>query len=348
MAERFRDREPRYAGFDVPYTTGSVGVIEGGIADNIVPEDCRFHYEFRNVPGSDAQAMQGEVTRLRRRRSSRRCARSRPRPASASRRSARCRRSSPATTIRRCCSARRLAETEATTLVAFGTEAGLFQGAGIPTVVCGPGHIAQAHQADEYVSLGAARRGRAVPAGADDGRRIEGGEAMTAASSKPDLPATLIPGDGIGPEIVDAMVAGARRARRAVRVGRAAGRHGRRRRSRRPAAARRRSTASAARGLALKGPLTTPVGGGFRSVNVRLREEFQLYANVRPARTLIPGGRYDDIDLVLVRENLEGLYVGFEHYIPIGDDPHARGDRRRASTRAPGAGASPSSRSSTR
>ena len=74
--------------------------------------------------------------------------------------------------------------------------------------------------------------------------------------------------------------------------------------------------------LALKGPLTTPVGGGFRSVNVRLREEFQLYANVRPNRTMIPGGRYEDIDIVVVRENLEGLYVGFEHYIPIGDDPH--------------------------
>ena len=49
--------------------------------------------------------------------------------------------------------ARRLAAAESTTLVAFGTEAGLFQRAGIPTVVCGPGHIAQAHQADEYVSL---------------------------------------------------------------------------------------------------------------------------------------------------------------------------------------------------
>jgi acetylornithine deacetylase len=49
--------------------------------------------------------------------------------------------------------AQRLAESPATTLVAFGTEAGLFQRAGIPTVVCGPGHIAQAHQADEYVSL---------------------------------------------------------------------------------------------------------------------------------------------------------------------------------------------------
>ena len=75
--------------------------------------------------------------------------------------------------------------------------------------------------------------------------------------------------------------------------------------------------------LALKGPLTTPIGGGYRSSNVRLREEFKLYANVRPARTLLPGGRYENIDLVLVRENLEGMYVGFEHYIPIGDDPHA-------------------------
>ncbi|HZZ92886.1 MAG TPA: isocitrate/isopropylmalate dehydrogenase family protein [Usitatibacter sp.] len=75
--------------------------------------------------------------------------------------------------------------------------------------------------------------------------------------------------------------------------------------------------------LALKGPLTTPIGGGYRSSNVRLREEFQLYANLRPARTLVPGGRFDDIDIVLVRENLEGLYVGFEHYVPIGDDPRA-------------------------
>jgi isocitrate dehydrogenase (NAD+) len=54
-----------------------------------------------------------------------------------------------------------------------------------------------------------------------------------------------------------------------------------------------------------------------------LREEFRLYANVRPAKTLTPGGRYENIDLVTIRENLEGLYVGFEHYIPIEGDPHA-------------------------
>jgi len=75
--------------------------------------------------------------------------------------------------------------------------------------------------------------------------------------------------------------------------------------------------------LALKGPLETPSGGGYRSSNVRLREEFKLYANLRPARTIVPGGRYDNIDLVIVRENLEGLYIGHEHYVQIDDDPHA-------------------------
>jgi len=78
--------------------------------------------------------------------------------------------------------------------------------------------------------------------------------------------------------------------------------------------------------LALKGPLTTPVGTGFRSVNVGLRKEFELYANIRPAKTIIPGGRYENVDIVMVRENLEGLYVGYEHFIPIGDDPRAVGE----------------------
>ncbi|MEZ5445085.1 MAG: isocitrate/isopropylmalate family dehydrogenase [Gammaproteobacteria bacterium] len=75
--------------------------------------------------------------------------------------------------------------------------------------------------------------------------------------------------------------------------------------------------------LALKGPLTTPVGGGYRSANVALRQTFDLYANVRPARTLLPGGRYEGVDLVMVRENTEGFYVGFEHFVPIAGDPHA-------------------------
>jgi isocitrate dehydrogenase (NAD+) len=135
------------------------------------------------------------------------------------------------------------------------------------------------------------------------------------------IPATLIPGDGVGPEIMQAVTRvldalGSPFAWDVQQGGMAAITAGG---DPLPPAlldSIRRTK------LALKGPLTTPIGGGFRSVNVRLREEFQLYANLRPNRTMIPGGRYEDIDIVVVRENLEGLYVGFEHYIPIGDDPH--------------------------
>jgi isocitrate dehydrogenase (NAD+) len=83
-------------------------------------------------------------------------------------------------------------------------------------------------------------------------------------------------------------------------------------------------TSIRARKVALKGPLTTPVGEGYRSVNVALRKEFELYANVRPAVTILPG-RYDQVDIVLVRENVEGLYSGVEHFIKVGDDPRAVG-----------------------
>jgi isocitrate dehydrogenase (NAD+) len=76
-------------------------------------------------------------------------------------------------------------------------------------------------------------------------------------------------------------------------------------------------------GLALKGPLATPVGTGFRSVNVGLRKEFELFANVRPAKTIVPGGRFSDVNIVLVRENLEGLYIGVEHFVHVGNDPRA-------------------------
>ena len=152
MAARWRDEETRYEGFDVPYSTGSVGVIEGGIADNVVPADCRFNYEFRNLPGSDVTAMQREVRAY----------------AEALEPAMRAVDADAGIRFETICEmpaflagaddpavllAQRLAATDVTTLVAFGTEAGLFQRAGTPTVVCGPGHIAQAHQADEYVSL---------------------------------------------------------------------------------------------------------------------------------------------------------------------------------------------------
>jgi isocitrate dehydrogenase (NAD+) len=136
------------------------------------------------------------------------------------------------------------------------------------------------------------------------------------------IPATLIPGDGIGPEIVESAVAALDALGAPFEWDRqVAGLEGVKAEGD-PLPAR--AIASIRRTqLALKGPLETPSGGGYRSSNVRLREEFKLYANLRPARTLIPGGRFDHIDLVVVRENLEGLYIGHEHYIQIDDDPHA-------------------------
>jgi isocitrate dehydrogenase (NAD+) len=68
--------------------------------------------------------------------------------------------------------------------------------------------------------------------------------------------------------------------------------------------------------VALKGPITTPVGGGFRSANVTLRQALGLYANVRPARSMKGlDTRYEDVDLVIVRENTEDLYAGIEHMV---------------------------------
>jgi len=145
---------------------------------------------------------------------------------------------------------------------------------------------------------------------------------MTNAKAFTPIPVTLIPGDGIGPEITEVVLSvlaalGAPFEWDRQQGGMAAIKEGGD-----PLPASLLDSIRQTK-LALKGPLTTPVGGGFRSVNVRLREEFGLYANLRPAKSMVPGGRYSDIDLVLVRENLEGLYVGFEHYIAVGDDPKA-------------------------
>ena len=136
------------------------------------------------------------------------------------------------------------------------------------------------------------------------------------------IPATLIAGDGIGPEIVEATL-GALDALGAPfewepQVAGLAGVTS----SGDPLPQATLDSIRRTR-LALKGPLETPSGGGYRSSNVRLREEFKLFANLRPARTIVPGGRFDNIDLVAVRENLEGLYIGHEHYVKIDDDPHA-------------------------
>jgi len=152
MAEGFERNEPRYEGFDVPYSTASVGQFHGGIADNVVPRDAEFRYEFRDLPTADVRAMQQAVLEQA---LALEPAMQRVAPDAGFRFDPICEVPSflgsaddPVTRM-----ALRLSGEERTTLVAFGTEAGLFKNAGIPTVVCGPGFITQAHQPDEFVSL---------------------------------------------------------------------------------------------------------------------------------------------------------------------------------------------------
>jgi len=152
MAEGFEREEPRYEGFDVPFSTASVGQFHGGIADNVVPRDAEFRYEFRDLPTADARAMQQEVVAHAR---SLEPAMKAVAPETGFRFETICEipsfLGSASDAVTRL--AQRLSGEQRTTLVAFGTEAGIFKNSGIPTVVCGPGSITQAHQPDEYVSL---------------------------------------------------------------------------------------------------------------------------------------------------------------------------------------------------
>ncbi len=128
----------------------------------------------------------------------------------------------------------------------------------------------------------------------------------------------LIPGDGIGPEVTSAALeviaaAGALIEWIELPAGAAAAeQHG-------DVLPKQTLEAIEKYRLALKGPLTTPIGKGFSSINVTLRKHFNLYAAVRPVRSL-PGvrTRYDDVELVVIRENTEGLYSGIEHEVADG------------------------------
>jgi acetylornithine deacetylase len=152
MADHWREHEPRYEGFDVPFSTASVGQFQGGIADNVVPRDAWFHYEFRDLPTADVNLMQKQVVALI---ESAQSAMKNVANDAGFRLEEICAIPSflgsddlPVTRL-----AKQLSGENKSTLVAFGTEAGLFKQAGIDTVVCGPGSIVQAHQPDEYVSL---------------------------------------------------------------------------------------------------------------------------------------------------------------------------------------------------
>ena len=153
MARRKRERGPFDAAFAPPYTTVHTGVIRGGTALNIVPKDCSFEFEFRLLPHEDADALEAEIRAL---------ARERLLPEM--------RAVAPAADIRFeelsgfpgldtpedaevTQLAAALSGSNGTEKVSFGTEGGLFHEAGIPTIVCGPGSIGEAHKPDEFVAL---------------------------------------------------------------------------------------------------------------------------------------------------------------------------------------------------
>src|SRR5439155_697036 len=125
----------------------------------------------------------------------------------------------------------------------------------------------------------------------------------------------LIPGDGIGPEVVNAAVEVIEAAGAKLEWERAAAGAGAMPTHGTPIPAETLESIRRNK-LALKGPLATPIGEGYRSANVALRKEFDLYANVRPARSFAGvETRYSGVDLVVIRENTQGLYSGVEHYV---------------------------------
>jgi acetylornithine deacetylase len=153
IADRLRASGPRDAGFDVPFTTLHTGVIRGGTAGNIVPRDCEFHFEIRCLPGADPDLVEREIRDF---------ARDVLEPEM--------RRVDPDAGVtffvksdtpglagaedeRITALAQALARDRSTGKVAYAAEAGLFQRAGIPSVICGPGSIGQAHQPNEYITL---------------------------------------------------------------------------------------------------------------------------------------------------------------------------------------------------
>lgn len=126
--------------------------------------------------------------------------------------------------------------------------------------------------------------------------------------------ATLIPGDGIGPEVMDAAVRVIEATGVAFEWDRQEAGMGAHEATGNPLPQETLDSIARTK-LAYKGPLTTPVGTGFRSINVRIRQHFDLYANVRPCETLPnTAGPFEGVDLMLYRENTEGLYAGIEYF----------------------------------
>lgn len=153
IAEHFKQHGPYDQAFDVPFTTMTTNMIGGGIALNTIPERCEFSYEFRNLPGLQPKALAAQVEQyvqdvlLPRMRKEYEGARI-DITTGASAPALEASEQDAITAL-----ARALTQDNAVRKVAYGTEAGLFQQAGIPSIVCGPGHIQVAHKANEFVEI---------------------------------------------------------------------------------------------------------------------------------------------------------------------------------------------------
>jgi acetylornithine deacetylase len=157
MAERMRDCETRDNGFDVPFTTLQTGVIRGGTAGNIVPRDCEVHFEFRYLPGVDPEALESEIKAYAERVLLPEMRSVDPETFISFETKAEIPGLDPALERaeqdRVTALAQALARDPSTAKVAYATEAGLFQRAGIPSIICGPGSIEQAHKPNEFIAL---------------------------------------------------------------------------------------------------------------------------------------------------------------------------------------------------
>jgi len=153
MAERMRDCEPRDYGFDVPFTTLQTGVISGGTAGNIVPRECVFQFEFRYLPGADPEALEREIKDYAERVILPEMRGTDPDTGISFETRAEIPGLNTVEEEELTRLAQALSRNKSASKVAYATEGGLFQQAGIPAIICGPGSIEQAHRPDEYVTL---------------------------------------------------------------------------------------------------------------------------------------------------------------------------------------------------
>ncbi|HVH77736.1 MAG TPA: acetylornithine deacetylase [Stellaceae bacterium] len=160
-AREARGRARPDSGFDPPFTSFNVGRIEGGNAFNIIPRHCEFLWEFRNLPEEDPAAIEGRIRDFVEREL---LPKMRERHSQSGVETEMVVAVPPLVPVADCPAqrlARRLTGADRVTTVAFATEAGHFQRAGIPAIVCGPGSIRQAHQPDEFIALEAFAAGEA-------------------------------------------------------------------------------------------------------------------------------------------------------------------------------------------